>query len=124
MRAPAGRPANLHGEQVAVATLTMARLQQALLDGPAPVVRPTRATAAALREHFGDEIGDACWRDFAPKRLDEVQANAETARIADRWAAIQRQAAAVWVAASTLEAVMRRAGGPVAPRDVGLAQRD
>jgi glycerol-1-phosphate dehydrogenase [NAD(P)+] len=124
MRAAAGTPASLHGEQVAVATLTMARLQQAILDGPPPVVHPTRTSAATLRAHFGDEVGDACWRDFAPKRLDQAEADVATARIADRWDAIREHAAAAWVPASTLETVMRRAGGPVAPRDIGLDDRD
>lgn len=123
MRAPGGVPLALHGEQVAVATLTMARLQQALLDGPAPVVHPTRMTAAALREHFGDEVGDACWRDFSPKRLDEAAAAAASARIAERWDAIRRDAAAAWVPASTLASVMRRACGPLAPQDLGVDAR-
>jgi glycerol-1-phosphate dehydrogenase [NAD(P)+] len=124
MRSPARGPANLHGEQVAIATLTMARLQQALLDGPAPVVQPTRMTVTALRAHFGDEVGESCWRDFAPKRLDRADADAATAHIAERWSTIQRHAAAAWLAASTLETVMRRAGGPLTPRDLGLDDGD
>ncbi len=124
MRATAGAPSSLHGEQVAVATLTMARLQQSMLEGPPPAARPTRMTAAALRAHFGDEVGDACWHDFSPKRLDEAAAAAATARIAARWEAIRREAAAILVPAQTLAAVMRRAGGPLEPRDLGLRERD
>lgn len=123
MRPPSGAPDSLHGEQVAVATLTMARLQEAMLAGPAPAVRPTRMTGAALRAHFGDAVGEACWREFAPKRLDDAAAAAASARIAERWEAIRRQCAAILVPASTLASVMRRAGGPLAPRDLGLADR-
>lgn len=122
MRASAGAPSNLHGEQVAVATLAMARLQQAMLDGPAPAAGPTRMSVAALRAHFG-EVGDACWRDFAPKRLDESAAAALTERIAERWEAFRREAATILVPASTLASVMRRAGGPLDPRDLGLDDR-
>ena len=124
MRAGSGGPYNLHGEQVAVATLTMARLQEAMLEGPAPHAHPTRVTAAALCAHFGDEVGNACWHDFSRKRLDEALAVAVTARIADRWDAIRRETATLRLPASTLESVMRRAGGPVAPRDLGVADRD
>ena len=102
----------------------MARLQQSMLEGPPPAARPTRMTAAALRAHFGDEVGDACWRDFSPKRLDEAAAAAATARIAARWDAIRREAAAILVPAQTLAAVMRRAGGPLEPRDLRLPERD
>ncbi|MCE7876451.1 MAG: iron-containing alcohol dehydrogenase [Betaproteobacteria bacterium PRO3] len=123
MRASAGAPSNLHGEQVAVATLAMARLQQAMLDGPAPAAGPTRMSVAALRAHFGGEVGDACWRDFAPKRLDESAAAALTERIAERWEAFRREAATILVPASTLASVMRRAGGPLDPRDLGLDDR-
>lgn len=124
MRAAAGGPQRLHGEQVAVATITMARLQQAMLDGPAPPAHPTRMTAAALAAHFGDEVGAACWNDFAAKRLDAQRAEEATARIAARWDAIRHEAAAIVIPASRLAAVMRRAGGPVAPADLGLAERE
>lgn len=123
MRAPGGVPRSLHGEQVAVATLTMARLQQAMLDGPAPSVHPTRMTEAALCAHFGTEVGRACWNDFTPKRLDEASAAAATGRIAARWDAIRRDAFAAAVPAATLEGVMRRAGGPTAADDLGIPHR-
>jgi len=120
MRAAAGRPGNLHGEQVAVATLTMARIQEAMLGAPAPVLRATGIDERALREHFGDEVGAACWRDFAPKRLDAARAAALTARVADQWETLRREAGAARVPAERLASVMRRAGGPVDAADIGI----
>lgn len=124
MRDAPGGPRRLHGEQVAVATLTMARVQEAMLDGPAPPALPTRTSAKALRDHFGDEVGEACWSDFSVKHLDEAAAAAATQRISQRWDAVRRDAAAVRLPASTLESVMRRAGGPVSARDLGLRDVD
>ncbi|CAG0975846.1 glycerol-1-phosphate dehydrogenase [NAD(P)+] [Burkholderiales bacterium] len=120
MRAPAGGPANLHGEQVAVATMTMARIQETMLDAPAPVFRASTVDARALEDHFGREVGAACWRDFAPKRLDAAGAAALSERAASTWEAMRRGAEAVRLPADRLASVMRRAGGPVTPADLGV----
>ena len=56
------QPKSLHGEQVAVATLAMARLQERMLEGPAPTFRATAESEATLVTRFGDEIGRSCWR--------------------------------------------------------------
>ena len=120
MKTDAGGPPNLHGEQVAVATLTMARLQEAMLDAPAPVLRASAIDEPALRGHFGAEVGAACWREFARKRLDADGAAALTTRAAERWAAIRRATAAVRVSSTRLETIMRRAGIPVTPAELGI----
>jgi glycerol-1-phosphate dehydrogenase [NAD(P)+] len=120
MRATNGAPSNLHGEQVAVATLTMARIQEAMLEAPAPVLRATRVDERALQAHFGDEVGAGCWRDFAPKRLDDAQAAALTERAAGQWETLRRITGAVRIPAERLESILRRAGGPVDPADLGV----
>ncbi|GIK88529.1 MAG: 3-dehydroquinate synthase [Betaproteobacteria bacterium] len=120
MRAAAGREPSLHGEQVAVATLTMARLQESMLAGAAPVLAPTRATAADLERHFGAALGASCWREFEGKRLDGAGAAAMTARLAKAWPALRRDADAARVPAARLEAAMRRAGGPLRAADIGV----
>ena len=119
MRAHDGVP-RLHGEQVAVATLTMARLQEAMLEAPPPVMHATRADARAIAAHFGEELGAACWREFSAKRLDSAGAAALTARAADAWDALRRDAATARVGSATLERVMLRAGGPTRAADLGL----
>jgi glycerol-1-phosphate dehydrogenase [NAD(P)+] len=120
MRAPADAPVNLHGEQVAVATLAMARLQEAMLAAPAPVLRATRMDEDRLRTHFGEEVGAACWREFAPKRLDDAGAAALSERVARDWPALQQAVHGVRVPAARLAAVMRRARGPLEPADLGI----
>ena len=111
---------SLHGEQVVVATLTMARLQEAMLDAPAPVLRETRIDERALQDHFGDDVGAACWRDFAPKLLDAAQAATLTERVATQWETLRQTALAVRIPAERLASVMRRAGGPVRAADIGV----
>ena len=70
MRPPPGAPASLHGEQIGVTTLTMARLQERVLAGGPPRLQPTRVDEAALVRHFGPALGRACWTELAPKRHD------------------------------------------------------
>src|SRR5437764_2567875 len=119
MRATNGPPM-LHGEQVAVATLTMARIQEATLEAPPPVLRATRVDERALKTHFGDDVGAACWRDFAPKRLDDAQAAALTERAAEHWETLRRTARTVRIPAERLASIMERAGGPVQSADLGI----
>jgi glycerol-1-phosphate dehydrogenase [NAD(P)+] len=120
MKAPSGRAQHLHGEQVAVATLTMAHLQESLLDGPPPVVRASIVDADSLCAHFGAEVGAQCWQEFAPKRLTTVGAARLTARLAATWERLRRDAAAARVAADRLGDIMRRIGGPRRASDIGL----
>src|SRR5262249_10888664 len=87
-QAPADAAPAFHGEQVAVATMTMARLQQAMLDGPAPVLAPTAMTEAILAERIGAEAAKSWWKDFQPKRLNAGRAAALTERMQARWPAI------------------------------------
>ncbi|MEO8137524.1 MAG: sn-glycerol-1-phosphate dehydrogenase [Betaproteobacteria bacterium] len=120
MRAPAARAAFLHGEQVAVATLTMARLQEALLDGPPPVLGATEVDLPALQRHFGAAVGAECWNDFAPKRLDAAGAAELADRARMRWPEIKRRAEAVRAPSSRLAEVMGRACGPATSADIGV----
>jgi len=120
MKTDVGGPANLHGEQVAVATLCMARIQEAVLDAPAPALRASTIDERVLRDHFGVEVGAACWGEFAPKHLDAPRAAALTARAGEQWAALRRATAAARIPSTRLEAIMRRAGIPVTPSELGL----
>jgi glycerol-1-phosphate dehydrogenase [NAD(P)+] len=120
MKTPSGRAPYLHGEQVAVATLTMAHLQESLLAGPPPVLRASIVDANALRTHFGAEVGAQCWQEFAPKRLTSEGAARLTARLAATWERLRRDAAVARVAADRLGDIMRRIGGPRRVSDIGL----
>jgi glycerol-1-phosphate dehydrogenase [NAD(P)+] len=120
MFAPAGRASFFHGEQVAVATLTMARLQQAMLDGEPPCVRPSTVNRADLQGRFGADIGASCWREFEAKRLTPEAAARLEGRIAATWDELRARLRPDMIPVATIEAVLARAGCPAAPADVGL----
>jgi len=121
MFAPADRGTYFHGEQVAVATLTMARIQEEVFAAGPPQLQPAPITAAVLRERFGADIGESCWREFEGKRLSDETAAPLTQRVASVWNDLAAHVHAASIPASRLESIMKRAGGATAPVEIGLA---
>ena len=121
MFAPSGRGAFFHGEQVGVATLTMARIQQQMLAADPPRPRATTMDCAELKRRFGDEVGASCWREFSAKRvLPEARAMLEQ-RLASRWNAIRDEIQRVTIPVHRLRAALQRAGCPTEPAQIGLS---
>jgi len=120
MMRPAGvRPA-YHGEQIGVTAVLMAALQRGLLDLDAPpVLHPSTVTRDEVIAHFGERNGDEAWRELEPKLLDEDGARALTERVAARWDEIRARIGAALRPADELADVLRRAGAPVTPADLG-----
>jgi glycerol-1-phosphate dehydrogenase [NAD(P)+] len=120
MLAPAGRAEHFHGEQVAVATLTMARIQEEVLAAAPPRLQPQAVTYADLQRRLGTEIGESCWREFATKRMSpEAQARLER-HLADNWDGIRTSVGRAMIPAERIRAVLQRAGCPVTPQEIGL----
>ena len=119
MRADPAWPPSFHGEQIGVATLTMARLQERMLaDGP-PRLAACTADEASVIDHFGRDLGAACWAEFRLKRLDEEAARTLNGRLESSWDAIAARIAAISLPAARLEDVLGRAGAAICPRDLG-----
>ena len=113
-------PMTHHGEQIAVTTLTMARLQERILAQPALALEPTTDTAATMIARFGPELGRSCWEAFRPKGLDAEMTDAVNRRLAASWPSISRQLRAVGRPARELSAALRAAGAPTSPGDLGI----
>jgi glycerol-1-phosphate dehydrogenase [NAD(P)+] len=112
-------PDAFHGERIAIATLTMARLQQRMLDGPPPRLRADETGEADLVARFGAETGRSCWRLYNRKRLTADRAERLNARLERDWETMRARIRAVTKPASFLEDVLRRAGAPTEPGDIG-----
>ncbi|MDN5865707.1 MAG: iron-containing alcohol dehydrogenase, partial [Gammaproteobacteria bacterium] len=111
-----------HGEQVAVTTLTMARLQQRMLASERPpALGLTPATRADLVAHYGPQVGDACWRELEPKMLSTREAvDRMNERLAKRWGAIVHACESVVIGHHLLEATLAAAQAPIAPESIAL----
>lgn len=119
MLGDAAWPHAFHGEQIGVTTLTMARLQERLLDGRPPVVRTNGLDEWAFVARYGEELGRSCWAEFQQKRLNTARARAVNSRIAARWDDICSTIAQVTRPAQFLADVLRRAGAPSRPEELG-----
>ena len=115
-----GWPASLHGEHIAVTSLTMARLQQDILAGGPPVLSASTVDEAACRRHFGAELGASCWAAFSAKRLDSGKATLLTAKLKRDWQDIRAALRAVMRPAGDMAGALRAAGAPTQPQDIDL----
>lgn len=118
MMGDAKRPSVLHGEQIGVTTLSIARLYDHMLERP-PVVTAEALNEADLRETFGD-LTESVWPEFALKRLDAAGAEALNAKLAAEWDDIRGLVSDVRLPTSTIETVLRTAGGPLTPEAIHL----
>ena len=120
MLAPPEWEEAFHGEQIAVTTGVMARLQERTLAGKAPVLSPSPATKETLMAHFGDETGQACWSEFSRKKLDTDQADRLNAKLEERWPVICETIAEIAIPAAEIQSILTRAGAPTSFAEIGL----
>jgi glycerol-1-phosphate dehydrogenase [NAD(P)+] len=115
-------PGSLHGEQVGVATLTVSRMQHALLQAEQPPqVRPTRLDEAAMRARYGARLGDQLIAQFKAKAPDEAAAARMNARLAEVWPSMRARLRKVMLPTARLREALDAAGAPTAGVDLGLS---
>ncbi len=113
-------PERLHGEQIGVCALAMARLQEQILDRETPPpLRASTLTRAEVLARFGPSAGETCWTEVAPKLLDPASAEKLSARLARDWDAIRTRLAAVTLGPRVMEAVLVAAGAPTTHAELG-----
>lgn len=112
-------PMTFHGEQVGVATVSMARIQARCLEMAKPVFRPDTVGRADFRAIFGNDLADECWAEFEPKRIDPDSVDALNAQLEARWPEIQARVGDIAKQADELESVLRRADAPVSASKLG-----
>lgn len=114
-------PGTLHGQQVGVASLTMARLQRRFLDSEAPpVIRPTRVDPADMARRMGTDIAAQCHEEIRPKIFDARGADEMNEKFAQLWPALRRELQAFVIPVEEMERLLRAAGGPMSAADLGL----
>ena len=108
-----------HGEQIAVATVAMAQLQERVLASDPPLLRPSPLTRADLVDRFGAAAGDACWQELSKKLLDAAATEAVNARLERDWDAIRTRLLGVALGAARTIDILFSAGAPVLPDEIG-----
>ncbi len=119
--AGARHPGTLHGQQVGVAMLTLARLQQRMLASERPpMVRPTRIDADDMARRMGADIAAQCLAAFRRKAFDAAGADAFNAKLERLWPALRQELAAFMIPVEELTRLLAAAGGPLTARDLGV----
>jgi glycerol-1-phosphate dehydrogenase [NAD(P)+] len=123
MMPPPGWEPALHGEQIAVTTLVMAKLHDRILarDVP-PQLRASTVSASSLKSHFGDEVGRACWQDIQPKLTDDERASRLNERLQAIWPSLKSEIAAVRRPAAQVEGALAQVDAPRQYSTIGLSR--
>jgi glycerol-1-phosphate dehydrogenase [NAD(P)+] len=111
---------SFHGEQIAVCTVAMARIQDEILksDRP-PVLAPSTLQHEDVLAHFGPQIGEQCWAELQHKFLDTAATEAINARLAKSWDFIRERIASVSLGEPRVRQLLADAGAPLEPADLG-----
>ncbi len=114
-------PGTLHGQQVGVASLTMARIQTWLLDqARPPVLRPTRIDADDMARRMGPAIAAQCLEEYRKKALDADGAARLNETLQEIWPALRAECRAWAVPVADMKARLAAAGGPTSAAELGL----
>jgi glycerol-1-phosphate dehydrogenase [NAD(P)+] len=113
--------ASFHGEQIAVTTLTMARIQSEMLRAAQPVLAAPHCEVGTFLDFYGPEVGAVLCQDFAHKRLSGDRLAAANLRLQRSWPEIRQAVRAVHRSATVLESALRRCGAPTRPADLDLS---
>jgi glycerol-1-phosphate dehydrogenase [NAD(P)+] len=113
-------PGSLHGEQVGVASWTMARLQaQVIGSREPPVFLPTTLDEEELRQRHGLAAED-CVKALKRKALDGAAVERLNSHLATDWPRIRSRLRAAMLPVSRLERVLGRGGLPMSGESLGL----
>ncbi|MBN1837026.1 MAG: sn-glycerol-1-phosphate dehydrogenase [Spirochaetales bacterium] len=112
-------PESHHGEQVAVTSLTMARLQAAVLEARHLRVAPCRLNERDFQRRYGPALGASFWGEFTRKRLDDRGAAELNARLEERWDSIRNRLREVVMDPERMDAILAAVGAPRRPIELG-----
>lgn len=113
------RPTVFHGEQVGVTTLSMARLQHAVLDS-IPFITPDTATEAEFKTRYGEELGASCWTEFSAKFVSKDKAAQLNDILKKQWDAIRGRISKILLPAAHLADVLTASGADLTPEQIAL----
>ncbi|HWL68420.1 MAG TPA: sn-glycerol-1-phosphate dehydrogenase [Geminicoccus sp.] len=113
-------PGTLHGQQVGIATWTMARLQARYLasDTP-PVLAPLTFTDAELARRYG-ELAGGVKEAIGRKPFDPAATARMNRRLQARWPEIRQKLLAVMLPLERMEDAIARAGMPRTAAEIGI----
>ena len=114
-------PGTIHGQQVGVSSITMAKLQrQILASESAPQIKPTVVDEDGIRARYPAAAVEGCLTAARNKAFNAEQAAAFNEKITELWPNLRTELLAMSVPAETLEQHLSEAGGGVTAEEVGI----
>lgn len=114
-------PGTVHGQQVGVASVTMARLQEQILAmEEAPRIGPTQFDEAAIRARYPAAAVEACLKASRAKVMDQAAADRFNADLAAKWPSLRKTLQAMMIPSAELARHLRAAGGGATPEEIGM----
>ena len=114
-------PGTLHGQQVGVASLTMGRIQQCILECESPpVLLPTRVDSDGMEERMGPEIAAACEAEYRKKALDETGTRQLNERLQVLWPTLRKECRQWIDPVPVMRERLRAAGAPTTATELGV----
>ncbi len=113
-------PGTLHGQQVGVASLTMARIQQGLLAMEnAPVMKPTPIDFDGMKQRMGSTAAQ-CLEQLQRKAFDADKVDVVNQKLAEIWPDLKRELEEFMIPASEMKKLLSDAGAPTTASELGL----
>ncbi|MCY4180713.1 MAG: iron-containing alcohol dehydrogenase [Litoreibacter sp.] len=116
-------PGTLHGQQVGVAALTMAELQQQFLasDTP-PQVSATVIDEDDMARRMSPKIAEECAAEWRKKAFTSESAAVFNEKMDEIWPALRTELKAFTIPVSDMYAMLEAVGGPKTSVELGLDQ--
>ena len=119
--AGARHPGTVHGQQVGVASITMARLQDRILSmEEAPRIRAWQPDEAAIRARYPAAAVDDCLRASRAKAMTAEQAEGFNRRLAAIWPELRQSLRAMMLDPEEMAHHLRAAGGGTTCAEIGM----
>lgn len=114
-------PGTLHGQQVGVATLTMARIQSALLSSKAaPEMAPTKIDFDSMEVRMGKDVATQCLDELNKKAFDAQAVDAVNTKLEQLWPELRQQCLDIAVPVETLQNLLATSSAPTTAKELGL----
>ena len=114
-------PGTLHGQQVGVACLTMARLQQSIVSQEKPpVISATKIDFGDMTRRMGPQIALECKAEWEKKAMDQAAADRASQKLEEIWPELRKELAAFMIPVAEMDRLLAAAGAPRTAQDLGL----
>ena len=114
-------PGSLHGAQVGVASLSMARIQQWFLSQSAPpLLRPTQIDLGDMERRMGAEVAQQCACEYRAKALDEKSTERMNRKLAEIWDDLRAECLEIVETTASMTRNLALAGGATTAAELGV----